>query len=103
MRQLHTPCPYIDAACAIGRDRAFTKVTDLSTITVPTLVVPGADARRPAALAVQAARTLPRGQLADVSLSDDLRTAADLAHALAPAIRAFLAPNTDGPERSAAE
>ncbi|AIR96097.1 hypothetical protein [Streptomyces glaucescens] len=69
----------VAAACAIGRDPAFTEVTELAAITVPTLVVPGADARLPAALAAQAARTLPQGNLADVSLSADLETAADLA------------------------
>ncbi|MEJ1202716.1 MULTISPECIES: alpha/beta hydrolase [unclassified Streptomyces] len=80
----------IAAACAIGRDRAFRRVTDLAAITPPTLVIPGADTRHPAALAAQAVRTLPRGHLADVSLSTDLQSAADLAHALAPAIWNFL-------------
>ncbi|MGW4027617.1 hypothetical protein [Streptomyces sp. NPDC005009] len=74
----------IAAACAIGRDRAFTQVNELAAITVPTLVIPGADTRHPAALAAQAARTLPRGHLADVSLS------AGLADALAPALWDFL-------------
>jgi pimeloyl-ACP methyl ester carboxylesterase len=80
----------IAAACAIGRDRAFTRVGELAAITVATLVIPGADTRHPAALAAQAAHTLPRGHLADVSLSVGLETAADLAHALAPAILDFL-------------
>jgi pimeloyl-ACP methyl ester carboxylesterase len=80
----------IAAACAIGRDRAFTQVNELAAITVPTLVIPGADTRHPAALAAQAAHTLSRGHLADVSLSAGLETAADLAHALAPALWDFL-------------
>ncbi|GHF21845.1 alpha/beta hydrolase [Streptomyces werraensis] len=80
----------IAAACAIGRDRAFTQVNELAAITVPTLVIPGADTRHPAALAAQAAHTLPRGHLAAVSLFAGLQTAADLADALAPAIRDFL-------------
>ncbi|WP_234388598.1 hypothetical protein [Streptomyces sp. AS58] len=80
----------IAAACAIGYDRAFQHVTDLAAITPPTLVIPGADTRHPGALAAQAARTLPHGHLADVSLSTNLKTAADLADALAPAIWEFL-------------
>ncbi|CAL9666191.1 alpha/beta fold hydrolase [Streptomyces sp. enrichment culture] len=81
----------IAAACAIGRDRAFTQVNELAAITVPTLAIPGSDTRHPAALAAQAARTLPRGHLAGVSLPAALETAADLAHTLAPAVRDFLA------------
>lgn len=80
----------IAAACAIGRDRAFAQITDLASVTAPTLVIAGADARHPAALAAEAARTLPHGHLADVSLSAALKTAADLADALAPAIGDFL-------------
>ncbi|MFJ4467281.1 alpha/beta fold hydrolase [Streptomyces sp. NPDC089424] len=80
----------IAAACAIGHDRAFVHVSDLAAISPPTLVVPGSDTRHPASLAAQAARTLPLGHLANVSLSAELKTAADLADALAPAIREFL-------------
>ncbi|WP_435285462.1 alpha/beta fold hydrolase [Streptomyces bacillaris] len=84
-------CPAsIAAACAIGRDRAFTQVTDLASITVPTLVIAGADARHPAALAAEAARILPHGDLADICLPADLETATDLAEALEPTIRDFL-------------
>ncbi|MFF9402728.1 hypothetical protein [Streptomyces sp. NPDC014744] len=54
------------------------------------MVIPGADTRHPAPLAAPAARPLPRGHLADVSPSADLQTAADLAHAPAPAIWNFL-------------
>jgi pimeloyl-ACP methyl ester carboxylesterase len=80
----------IAAACAIGRDRAFTDVSDLASITAPALVIAGADTRHPAALAARAARTLPHGHLADVSLSAGLNNAADLAEALAPAVWKFL-------------
>jgi pimeloyl-ACP methyl ester carboxylesterase len=86
----------IAAACAIGRDRAFTRVSDLAAITVPTLVIPGADTRHPAALAARAARTLPHGRLADASLSAGLRSAADLADALAPAVSKFLTSHLTG-------
>lgn len=80
----------IAAACAIGRDRAFRSVADLRSISVPSLIVPGADVRHPAALAEEVARTLPHGYLAQVALSADLRTADDLAHTMAPAIWDFL-------------
>ncbi|NUU25354.1 MAG: alpha/beta hydrolase, partial [Streptomycetaceae bacterium] len=42
-------------------------------------------------LAAEAARIMPRGRLAGAALTPDLRTADDLAEALAPDIRAFLA------------
>jgi hypothetical protein len=80
----------IPAACAFGRDQEFTQVHELAAITVPTLVIPGADTRHPTAVAAQTAQILPYGHLSDVSVSADLDTAADLAHALAPAIWDFL-------------
>ncbi|MFJ6650541.1 alpha/beta fold hydrolase [Streptomyces sp. NPDC091290] len=76
----------IAASCAFGRDQAFTQVHELAAITVPTLVIPGADTRHPAAVAAQTARILPHGHLSDVSVSADLDTAA----ALAPTIWDFL-------------
>ncbi|MFD7440088.1 alpha/beta fold hydrolase [Streptomyces sp. NPDC059909] len=81
----------IAAACAIGRDRAFTSVADLASIPVPTLVVPGSDEPEPAASAEEIARALPHGHLAKVSLSGEMRTADDLAQTMAPAMWAFLA------------
>ncbi|MEU5031006.1 hypothetical protein [Streptomyces milbemycinicus] len=48
------------------------------------------DARHPTELAARAARIMPRGRLAPVGVSPDLRTAADLAEAVAPAVRQFL-------------
>ncbi|WP_238419583.1 hypothetical protein [Streptomyces taklimakanensis] len=44
----------IAAACAIGRDRAFHSITDLRAVRVPTLIIPGGDARHPADLAEEA-------------------------------------------------
>ncbi|WP_017596698.1 alpha/beta fold hydrolase [Nocardiopsis potens] len=80
----------IVAAASIGHDRSFRSVGELAAITVPTLVFPGTDPRHPTALAEEAAGSLPNGRLAAVSIGDDLRTAADLARATAPAIREFL-------------
>lgn len=80
----------IVAAAAIGHDRSFRSVAELTRITVPTLVFPGTDSRHPTALAEEVARTLPDGQLATVPIGGDLRTAEDLARAVAPAMREFL-------------
>ncbi|QMV11235.1 alpha/beta fold hydrolase [Streptomyces lincolnensis] len=80
----------IVAACAIGRDRAFRTVDDLKAITVPTLIVPGADARHPGELAALAVQALPQGELAPAAPFDTVETAEELGHALAPALRAFL-------------
>ncbi|ELS58529.1 alpha/beta fold hydrolase [Streptomyces viridochromogenes] len=80
----------IVAAAAIGHDRSFRSVSELARITTPTLVFPGTDPRHPTALAEEAASTLPNGQLAMVSIGNDLQTAEDLACAIAPAIREFL-------------
>lgn len=80
----------IAAACAIGGDRAFRDVAELRSVPVPTLIIPGSDVRHPAALAEEAVRVLPRGQLAGVSLSPALRTADDLARTVAPAMADFL-------------
>ncbi|MBT2492925.1 alpha/beta fold hydrolase [Streptomyces sp. ISL-96] len=80
----------VAAACAIGRDRAFRSVADLRSISVPTLIIPGTDVRHPTALAGEVALALPHGHLAQVAVSADLRTADDLAHTMAPAVRDFL-------------
>ncbi|MFQ6143764.1 alpha/beta fold hydrolase [Streptomyces seoulensis] len=86
----------IAAAAAIGRDRAFRSVADLAAVTAPALVFPGADPRHPTALARRVAATLPGGRLAAPALDARLRTAEDLAAAVAPAVRAFLnASDTD--------
>ncbi|MBB4917779.1 alpha/beta fold hydrolase [Streptosporangium saharense] len=81
----------IAAAAAIGHDRSFRDVGELAAITTPTLVVPGTDARHPTELAERVVRVLGDGHLAPVSVSADLHTADDLASAIAPALRAFLA------------
>ena len=66
-------------------------VNELAGIKVPTLIIPGMDARHPVALGETLARKLPRGHLAAVTLSDDVRTTDDFAQAFAPALRGFLA------------
>lgn len=80
----------IAAAAAIGHDRAFRGVDELAAVCQPTLVIPGTDARHPTELAEHVVETLQQGHLAPVSVSSDLRSADDLAVAVAPAIRAFL-------------
>jgi 3-oxoadipate enol-lactonase len=87
----------IAAAAAIGRDRSFRNVRELAGLSIPTLIFPGIDERHPPALAKELARILPRGQLAPVTLSAELRTADDFARAFAPAIREFLATNVRTP------
>lgn len=81
----------IVAAASIGRDRAFRTIDDLAAVTVPTLIIPGSDPRHPTLLGDALSRTLPKGVLAPVTVSSDLHTADDLAAAIAPAIRDFLA------------
>jgi 3-oxoadipate enol-lactonase len=80
----------IAAAAAIGRDRSFRSVEELTGIIAPTLIIPGMDERHPPILAEQLARLLPHGVLARVSMAPDIRSAADFGHAFAPAIREFL-------------
>jgi 3-oxoadipate enol-lactonase len=80
----------IAAAAAIGRDRAFRSVEELAAITAPALVFPGMDWRHPPALAEHLAHTLPKGRLAPVRLSAEVRTPEDFARACAPAIRDFV-------------
>jgi 3-oxoadipate enol-lactonase len=81
----------IAAAAAIGHDRSFRCIEELAAVTVPTLIFPGIDQRHPTALAEDLACILPKGHLAPVMLSADLRTADDFARAFAPTIRDFLA------------
>ncbi len=80
----------VAAAAAIGHDRLVRSPADLAAITTPTLVIPGADHRHPAAVADAVVRALPHAHLAPVAMTADLRTAEDLADAVAPAITAFL-------------
>lgn len=80
----------IAAAAAIGQDRAFRSVNELAAMAAPALVFPGMDWRHPPALAEHLARMLPKGRLAPVTLSAEVRTPEDFARACAPAIRDFV-------------
>lgn len=80
----------IAAAAAIGRDRSFRSVAELTAVAAPTRIIPGMDERHPAQLAEDLARLLPRGDLATVRLGPELQSTDDLARAFAPAIREFL-------------
>lgn len=85
----------IAAAAAIGRDRSFRNIRDLAGIITPTLIFAGMDDRHPAKLAKDLAKLLPRGELAPVRVSADMRNAEDFAHVFAPAIRRFLIDNRE--------
>ena len=80
----------IAAAAAIGYDRSFRDVSELSAIETPTLVIPGTDFRHPTALGEKVAATLPNGRLASVRFSSDLLSAEDFGRVFAPPIRDFL-------------
>lgn len=90
----------IAAAANIGADRAFRDVTELAGIPVPTLVFPGIDDRHPPALAEELLRLLPHAKLVPAAFTAGLRTAEDLAEAVAPAIRVFLGIQHPGPPAS---
>jgi pimeloyl-ACP methyl ester carboxylesterase len=81
----------IAAAAAIGHDRAFRSVDEISIVTAPTLIIPGIDDRHPTALAEKLARILSKGHLAPVKVSTNLHNAEDFARAFGPTIRDFLA------------
>ncbi|MBV6761488.1 alpha/beta fold hydrolase [Rhodococcus opacus] len=80
----------VAAAAAIGRDRSFGTLDELTAIEVPVLIVPGADERHPAELAERMSATIPHATLARNVSFDALRTADDLAGAVVPEIRRFL-------------
>ncbi|MDX5961988.1 hypothetical protein SIM91_01300 [Rhodococcus opacus] len=80
----------VAAAAAIGRDRSFRTLDELGAIDVPVLIVPGADDRHPAELAERMSATIPHATLARNVSFEALRTADDLADAVAPEIRRFL-------------
>jgi pimeloyl-ACP methyl ester carboxylesterase len=80
----------IAAAAAIGRDRSFRTVTELSKICCPTLVFPGMDIRHPAAIAKQLADVIPQGRIAPITMTAELKTADDFADTFAGAIRNFI-------------
>ncbi|QUG99640.1 alpha/beta fold hydrolase [Saccharopolyspora erythraea] len=81
----------VAAAAAIGRDRSFRTVEEVAAVTAPTLVFPGIDERHPTALAARIAEVMPRARLVPAAFSADLRTADDLAAAVASALSEFLA------------
>lgn len=78
------------AAAAIGHDRAFATVEQLQRIETPTLIIAGDDSRHPTHIAHTLTDVLPRGVLADVTMSDLLVDAEDMARAFAPEIEQFL-------------
>ena len=80
----------IAAAAAIGRDRGFRDATEYASLTAPTLVFPGMDHRHPTGLARELATIMPHGHLGP-PFADGVETVTELAEALAPRIRAFLA------------
>ena len=80
----------IAAAAAIAHDRSFGSADELAAIEVPTLIIPGIDSRHPTSLAKDIVEILPKGRLADVQMSHDMRSSIDFAEALAPSIVAFL-------------
>lgn len=80
----------IAAAASIGYDRSFRNVRELSTISVPTLIIPGMDWRHPKALAKELSEILTKGYLAAVSLSTDLKNSEDFANSFSSVIRNFL-------------
>lgn len=80
----------IAAAAAIAHDRSFGSADELAAIEVPTLIIPGIDSRHPTSLAKDVVAILPKGRLADVQMSHDMRSSIDFAEALAPSIVAFL-------------
>jgi hypothetical protein len=51
----------IAAAAAIGYDRAFNNINELSVISAPVLIIPGADERHPTELAEDIVKLLPNG------------------------------------------
>jgi pimeloyl-ACP methyl ester carboxylesterase len=79
----------IAAAAAIGRDRSFRSVEELASVDVPTLIFRGMDARHPPALAESLARTLLRGELAEMRMSTQIDTIEAFGAAFAPSICAF--------------
>ncbi|KPM51557.1 alpha/beta hydrolase [Frankia sp. CcI49] len=80
----------VAAAAAIGHDRSFRSVDELSAVRVPTLLFPGGDWRHPDHVVHAAARIMPAAVLAGRALDDSLTTPVDLAAAVLPEIETFL-------------
>lgn len=81
------------AAMAIVEDRAFTSTDELAALSVPTLIVPGADIRHPEALARRCREAIPHATLAPGVLTPALRTLEEFNAAIAPVVAAFLEAN----------
>lgn len=80
----------IAAAASIVYDRAFLGLGELKNITIPTLIIPGDDHRHPAVLAESIAKLLVNGHLAQVPLSNNIKTINDFSDAFALPIKNFL-------------
>lgn len=80
----------IAAAAAIGHDRAFNNINELSVIAAPVLIIPGADERHPTKLAEDIGKLLPNGYISSLSMSDHIRSAEDFSQHYAPIINTFL-------------
>lgn len=78
------------AASRIGHDRAFTDLTELSSLQAPCLIVAGDDWRHPEHVGVALADVIPHAELASVRLTEDVATASALAQTLSPLIKTFL-------------
>lgn len=80
----------IIAAGAIAHDRSFRTLDELAAIAVPTLIVPGDDARHPRALAEACARIMPNATVARASFTAALETIEDFAQLMAPELLQYL-------------
>lgn len=80
----------IIAAGAIAHDRSFRSIDELAAIAVPTLLVPGDDARHPRALAEGCARIMPNATVARVAFTAALETVEDFAALMAPELLDYL-------------
>lgn len=80
----------IAAAASIGYDRSFRNVKELSSIAVPTFIIPGMDWRHPEQLAKELSETISKSYFAPANLSAEIMTKEDFANAFAPIIRNFL-------------
>lgn len=81
------------ASMAIVDDRAFASIDELAALTVPTLIIPGADARHPDVLARRCREVIPHATLAPRVLTPEVRTLEEFNAAIAPVVAAFLDAN----------
>lgn len=80
----------IAAAASIGYDRSFRSIQELSSILVPTLLIPGMDWRHPEELARKLLQIIPKSVLASLKLSTEVKTKTDFAMAFENIINNFL-------------